>query len=337
MRVLMFLAAVAFMMEAPASHRPAHMKTSAGSISNTSRQSSMRDPHFPSMDEVAASAGLRPLKETSLPSGTRELRLWFGGGIGWPQDLFRFQMKNGSVTGQWIRYWSVAVDEDAPPEAAAFGAIVEYSLAGRCDSIRTLDRTAVCFARFAKRPDWNALLEKIESEGVWKLPDEGDLPKEHFPNGMQVIISDGYGMTVEARNGENYRRYGYDNPEHREKDEAKHAAAITAAFKTIESLVPPNAHTRTFRGRYTPSPKAGRFINCGDTVTWGLSLQGVAPPLPRFSPGDSLVDTLRSAYVEVRGMKAFSGLAKQWESPYPEIIEADTMLVIKPWRPQECR
>jgi hypothetical protein len=289
------------------------------------------------MDEVVASAGLRPLKETPLPSGTRELRIWFGGGLAWPQDLFRFQIRSGSVKGQWIRYWSVAVDADAPPEAADFPAVIEYNLAGRCDSVRTRDRTAVCFARFAKRPDWNALLEKIESEGVWTLPDERDLPKEHLPNGMQVVSTDGYRMTVEARDGENFRRYGYENPESRKEDEAKHAAAISAAFNVLGSLVPPNAHTRTFRGRYTRAPKEGQFINCGDTTTWGLSLQGVAPSIPRFSTGDSLADTLRSAYVELRGMKVYHGRATQWKSPYPEIIEADTMLVIKPWRPQGCR
>jgi len=263
------------------------------------------------MAEVVASAGLRPLKDTPLPSGNRELRIWFGGGLGWPQDLFRFQIKNGSAKGQWIRYWSVAIDEDGPPEAADFGAVVRYSLAGQCDAMRTFDRTAVCVARFTKRPDWNALLGKIESEGVWTLPDGGELPKEHFPNGMQVIVSDGYEMTVEARDGTNYRSYAYDNPEMRKEDAAKHAAAITAALFSIRNLIPPNTNTRIFRGRYTPAPEYYRFINCGDTTTWGLSLEITPPPLPRDSARDSRSDTIRSAYAEVRGMKAYPGLAKR--------------------------
>jgi hypothetical protein len=290
------------------------------------------------MDEVVASAGLRPLKDTPLSSGNRELRIWFGGGLWWPQDLFRFQIKNGSVKGQWIRYWSVAIDEDGPPEAADFGAVMGYDLEGQCDAIRTVDRTAVCIARFTKRPDWNALLGKIESEGVWTLPDGGELPKEHFPNGMQVVVNDGYGMTVEARDGTNYRRYAYDNPEMRKEDVAKHAAAITAAFHATRKLIPPNTHTRIFRGRYTKAPgEYYRFVNCGDTTTWGLSLANDPPQLPRDSARDSLSDTIRSGYAEVRGMKAYRGLAKRWDAPYPEIILADSVLVIKPWRPEECR
>ncbi len=335
MRALVFLIVAGFIADDPVSLRTIRSPTT--SISRPSLRRSIRDPHFPSMDEVVATAGLRPLRDTPLPSGSRELRLWFGGGIGWPQDLFRFQIKNGGVKGQWIRYWSVAVDPDMPPEDADFPAVIRYDLAGQCDAIRTLDRTAVCFARFAKRPDWKALLGKIESEGVWTLQGGGALPKEHLPNGMQVIVNDGYEMTVEARDGANYRRYAYNNPEMRKEEAAKHAAAITAAFHFIGKLLPPNANTRIFRGRYTPAPEYYRFVNCGDTTTWGLSLSIVPPPMPRNSTSDSVSDTLHSAYAEVRGVKASPGHVKAWEAPYPEIIQVDSVLVLKPWSPEECR
>ena len=313
------------------SHSPAALRLQTGI------RSSIRDPHFPSQDEVVATAGLHPLKDTPLPPGSRELRVWFGGGIGWPEDLFRFQIKNGKVRGQWIRYWSVAVDEDAPPEAADFPAVVRYNLEGRCESIRSLDRTAVCFARFTRRPDWSALLAKIDSEGVWTLPGAQDLPKEHLPNGMQIFVSDGYEMTVEARDGLRYRSYAYNNPETRKQDPAKHAAAITAAFATIGKFIPPNTNTRIFRGRYTPGTAYSRFINCGDTTTWGLSLPMDPPRMPRNGAHDFLPDTMFSAYAEVRGMKAYPGLARDWDTPYPEIIEVDSFLVLKPWRKEECR
>ena len=335
MRALVCLILAGFIVEKPAS--PRIIPSAAPSHSRPSLQPSIREPHFPSMDEVVASAGLRPLKDTPLRSGNRELRIWFGGGFAWPQDLFRFQIKNGVVEGQWIRYWSVAIDEDMPPEVADFGAVVKYNLAGRCDAIRTLDRTAVCIARFTKRPDWNALLGKIESEGVWTLPDSKDLPKEQLPNGMQVIVNDGYEMIVEARDGANYRSYTYNNPESKKQDAAKHAAAISAAFNSIGRLVPPSKNTRIFRGRYTPAPEYSRFINCGDTTTWGLSLAIDPPPVPRNSASDSLPDTIRSAYAEVRGMKMYPSVVKVREAPYPEVIEADSILVLKPWRPEECR
>lgn len=335
MRVLMVFMVGGFLMSDWSAERASH--TPAIPDSNPGIRSLFRDTHFPSMDEVVASAGLHPLKNTSLPSGHRELRIWFGGGLGWPQDMYRFQIKNGSVKGQWFRYWSVAVDSDGPPENAQFPDVLRYDLAGQCDAIRTVDRTAVCIARFTRRPDWKALLMKIESEGVWTLPDEQSLPKEHFPNGMQVIVSDGYGITVEARDGSSYRSYGYDNPETSKQDAAKHAAAITAAFGYLGKFVPPNTHTRIFRGRYTPAPTYYRFINCGDTTTWGLSLSTTPPPMPREQGGDSVSDTIRSAYAEVRGMKAYKGLPKEWDAPYPEIIQSDSVLVLKPWRPEECR
>lgn len=333
MRALLFLIVAGFIAQNLDSPRPSFSPTA--SVSRPSVAPSVRDPHFPSMNEVVASAGLRPLKDTPLPPRNRELRIWFGGGLGWPQDLFRFQIKNESVKGQWIRYWSVAVDPDMPPEDADFPAIVRYDLAGQCAEIRTLDRTAVCFARFTRRPDWKALLGKIESEGVWTLPGGEALPKEHLPNGMQVIHNDGSGVTVEARDGSNYRSYGYEDPETRKEDAAKHAAAVTTALFSMSKLLPPNTNTRIFRGRYTPAPKYYRFINCGDTTTWGLWLSTAPPAMPQRGVSDSTSDTLHSAYAEVRGMKAYR--TKMWDAPYPEIIQADSVLVIKPWRPEECR
>ena len=47
-------------------------------------------------------------------------------------------------------------------------------------------------------------------------------------------------------------------------------------------------------------------------------------------------DTTRVAYVEVRGKKAFRGLAKEWHSPYPEIVEVDSVIAMKPWTASEC-
>src|ERR1700733_13751778 len=62
----------------------------------------LSDPFF---DNVVAAARLRPLSQTRLPVGSREIRVWIGGGIGWPQDLYRITVRGPKVSGQWIRYW----------------------------------------------------------------------------------------------------------------------------------------------------------------------------------------------------------------------------------------
>ena len=62
-------------------------------------------PGESSGDSVAIAAGLRPLRETSLPPGSREIRIWIGGGIWIPEDLYRIRIDAKQVQGEFIRYW----------------------------------------------------------------------------------------------------------------------------------------------------------------------------------------------------------------------------------------
>jgi hypothetical protein len=174
------------------------------------------------------------------------------------------------------------------------------------------------------------VLRKLEADSVWTLPDQKSLAAPPVP------VLDGDMISVEARRGTEYRAYGYANPGANPQPEAKHAAALMGAFDSLKRLAPKSSSIRTFRGQFIGEHGRAALITCGSTIEWGLETNlGVLTPRPD-SAGDTLSDTLHRSYVEVRGMKALPGLAKQWRSPYPEVIEVDTVLTVKPWRKSEC-
>jgi hypothetical protein len=196
--------------------------------------------------------------------------------------------------------------------------------------MKSLGSFEVCVSRFVKTPDWASVLRRLEADSVWTLPDQKSLAAG------PVLVLDGDAISVEARRGTEYRAYGYVNPSANPQPEAKHAANLMGAFDSLWRLIPKSTNIRTYRGQFIRENGRTALINCGDTIEWGLeaNLGVLAPRLD--SDSDTLSDTLHRAYVEVRGMKALAGLAKQWRSPYPEIIEVDTVLKVKPWRRGEC-
>ena len=281
-------------------------------------------------DSVVIAAGLRPLRERSLPSGSRELRIWIGGGITIPEDLYRIRIDNGKVTGQWIRYWDRKGRFEWRSEVSQ-GAMMRYTFDGVCDRIGTAGNVDACVTRFTKTPEWASLLRRVEADSVWTLPDQSEMPPD------SIMVMDGYAISVEARDGATYRHYGYANPDAHANAGARHAAAIAKSVAVLWPLAAASKQRKVYRGRFTAEDGHYALAICRDTTKWGLD-GDLAPLKPRRRDGtvDSLSDTIRVAYVEVRGMKAFKGLAKQWRSPYPEVIEADSVLVVRPWTAEEC-
>jgi hypothetical protein len=278
--------------------------------------------------DVEIAARLRPLERTLLPLGTREVRFWLIGG--WAiSDLYRITSRNGRVDGQWFRFWDFDEGFEAEsglPERAA----TRYGLAGQCDTIRTFQDEDICITRFVHRPNWAALLGKLESDSVWTLPDQ-----KRNPN---IIINDGAEIIVELRDGAHYRKYDYDVTNVREDDvDAKRADAMWADLRTLSSLVPVGANLRIFRGMFLGSPDYPELVSCGSTIPWGLrgKLEALLP-LDSRRMRDPSADTLRGSYVELRGTKAYPGLAAQAEHPYPEIITVDSVLLVKPWHSNRC-
>jgi hypothetical protein len=306
--------------------------TGHSNISHTSPIRADSGPDDPLFDDVVVAAGLRPLSATTLGSGARELRIWIGGGIGWPQDLYRIRSERGKVRGQWIRYWYRDNESQSKSGEVSFSANIRYSLEGTCDAIRKSGDAEICLTKFSAGPNWERVLRDIEAEGVWTLPDE----RETVNDG--VIVTDGYGITVEAREDTRYRFYSYGNPDAHKAPAAQHAAAIARAFRDVWRLLPPRRNERVYRGHFMGGSRRYAFVKCGDTAVWGLQGEiGPLMPLRADTKLDTLADTVRQAYVELRGMKAYPGLAKQWRSPYPEIIEVDSVMAVRPWRAEECR
>lgn len=84
-----------------------------------------------------------------------------------------------------------------------------------------------CFAEFERRPNWKRLHAKLERLGLYRLPDESELP----PLGFNV--NDGIAMVVELRDGASYRAYAYSNPIFRSEPEAQSAYEIMKAVVSV--------------------------------------------------------------------------------------------------------
>jgi hypothetical protein len=185
-----------------------------------------------SLDPVVRAVGLKPLRHTYLSADTREVRLWIGGGLFWPQDLYRVVSENGRVTGEWYRYWDSPAPDRTSVIRIPFGILVRAGLAGQCGSIRTRGDTEVCEVRFSHEPDWSAVLDRMSEAEVWTLPDQTALPDD------RIMVADGWMLTVEIRQGRQYRTYNYSNPGSHQQPEAKQARRIADALRSLQLLVP---------------------------------------------------------------------------------------------------
>ena len=67
-------------------------------------KSAWQSYYYRTFDSVVVSAKLSGLRVSALPTGHREVRIWFGGGLGAVQDVYRFVDDRGRVSGELIRY-----------------------------------------------------------------------------------------------------------------------------------------------------------------------------------------------------------------------------------------
>ncbi len=285
-------------------------------------------------DAVVKAASLAPLRSEVLPRGQREIRIWIGGGIGYPQDFYRIIDRQGHISGSLFYYWPSFPPDTSQGErpGETFGDIVAYHLRGRCEKFRRVETTTVCVARFTKPPDWRTILRIAEAAGLWSLPDESTLPRD------DIIALDGWGITVELRNDPSYRTYRYDNPDAHKWPEAKQASEIAAAIQSVNSLVSPSQAERIYRGLYRTGPSLSEFVACGSQEKWGL--QGNLGSNTGWSSrprADTTVTGVTSRYVEVRGSLTPGWLAKKWRSKYPRVLEVSQIESIKPWSTSACK
>jgi hypothetical protein len=289
--------------------------------------------YFERFDGVAGAAGLEPLRSAVPRPGTREARIWIGGGPGYPQGLYRFVDRGGSVTGELVLHWPVGPPDTARGErpGETFHDLMLYNQRGRCDGFARAGETGICRALFARAPDWGRVLRRAEAEGLWTLPDESALPDDG------TLTLDGWSVTVELRDGRTYRAYQYDNPRaDSPRPEARRALRIAEAMSAVDSLQRPSDVTRVYRG-VTPGVYRSEFRACGGTESWRFEeelkslaqRQGVAMPEMR-------ADSTSRYYVEVLAQPTPEWLARQWDAKYPRVLQVFELRAVRLWTGAEC-
>lgn len=279
--------------------------------------------YLPGFDSVVRSAGLSRLRSASLPRGQREVRIWIGGGLGYPQEMFRFIEEGERVSGELIHYWH-AVPPDGVDErpGETFHDLMLYSQAGRCSGFAVGARMGTCRGEFVSPPDWRAVLRRAEAERLWTLPDESTLPAD----GISVL--DGWTITVELRDGSRYRAYHYSNPDSHRWPEAAQATRLARTLDTIGALLRPADVERTYRG-VTSGVYRSEFIDCASGARWQFytDLRSLAEGSKiGFMPA---ADTGARYLVEVVGELTPEWLARRWESPYSRVLQPSRLVAVE--------
>lgn len=308
-----------------------HTRSASAPAPETAEQATMRrvwqSVYYPVFDSVARSAGLSRLRTTALPRGRREIRIWIGGGLGYPQDLFRFVESRGRVSGELVRYWRAGPSEHPPGET--FHDLMLYSQRGRCSGFAVGARMGTCRGEFVSPPDWKAVLRRAEAEGLWTLPDESSLPRDG------IMVMDGWGIIVELRDGPRYRAYYYGNPDAHEWPEAAKAVRIARVLDTIRTLLRPADVVRPYRG-VTSGVYRSEFIDCATGARWqfyddlrSLAERSKVPFVPTADSGARYL-------VDVVGQLTPEWLARRWESPYPRVLQPSRLTAVQQSPNGEC-
>ena len=163
----------------------------------------------------ARSMNLPLLRESPLPKGAKEVRIWIGFGIVHPDFMLRFQIgTDGTLTGTMLAY------AEPYPTDETYYQWISAVLAAMCSSIQGDDTIKSCSADASRDIRWNVIYRQLVAESLWTLPDESELPEPKY------TMSDGEAFVVELRDGKGYRAYQYANPGMREGLTAERATAL---------------------------------------------------------------------------------------------------------------
>src|SRR5690554_5889402 len=130
--------------------------------------------YFQSFDQIVLSRGLQPPRASQVPDHTTEIRVWIGGGHGYPQHFYRLVQTPDSLKGAMFFHWPVHFDSD--PQGETTQDSMYYNQSGRCDSFAYYERKGSCQAVFQTEPDWGLLFEQTKELGLLTLPDASELP-----------------------------------------------------------------------------------------------------------------------------------------------------------------
>jgi hypothetical protein len=281
-------------------------------------------------DSLAVALGLAPLRRIQLPEGDAEIRIWSGAAMGVPYRMVRLVRTGTEVSG--IVAWHWPVDNAALARSRPWvpiDSIMRHNHEGRCEEFRRHGTAEGCIARLRQVPQWRTIWDSLTSLGIWEQPDQSELPNDGR------MITDGWSMTVELRDGDRYRSFAYINPDAHDHPAQRRAALMPRATDAAWAAASfPPSRLRSYRGRlelgYQQVPT---FIACGSTARWGL--EGNLLRLPRFPEGaDSAGVVLH--FVEIKAVPAPPGIAQMRRSPYEEILSVREVDSVKAWTTESC-
>ncbi|MGB5675885.1 MAG: hypothetical protein WBO43_15215, partial [Gemmatimonadota bacterium] len=96
-----------------------------------------------------------------------------------------------------------------------------------CERMERQQWWVVCHSAFSTEPDWEYVLTEATGAGVWLLPDPSVLSDD------ELSMTDGWGLTIELRDGPSYRTFQYRNPDAQPWPEARQAEAL---FRIVEDV-----------------------------------------------------------------------------------------------------
>jgi hypothetical protein len=286
-------------------------------------------------DSAALALGIGILRRASQLEGSEEIRIWTGAALAVPEVLLRLTRRGDKVAGSMAWHWRLEEPDTAVngKQTVTIDAVMRYSNAGRCRTIRRFGDAEACMIRLTGPPDWRAMWDSLDVLSVWTLPDQSELPRD----GKMPL--DGWSMTVEVRDGPRYRSYAYSNPDAHQHPAQVAAAAIGQMNLLLAKLIPRPSNEHLYRGRLEVGPGVSEFAACGSDTVWEVygSLGARLDSAGMLRAGQDTTGR-RAFYAELRGMLAFPGLAKEWGRPYGEILEVDSVLLVEEWTsPRHCR
>lgn len=331
-RAAMLLLGATLAVGACAHPRPSAPAPPAGSGRGAERPQLPPPPAAVPLEErdlVAPVLRLPPLADGSRASG-REVRVWIGGALGYPRQLYRVVEDEAAVRGALYFYWRLDRDRSLA-DSMRSEALIRRRMRGTCGEILTGSEYEGCAAAFVGAPDWAAALREAEAAGLWTLPDEGTLPERR-------MVIDGWSLEVETHAGGVLRRVRYANPSTGAGPESAAALRIARAFAGTSALVAPSEVVHRYRGLLRVGPSLREFVPCGTGLRWKIdgNLADVAAGWSSAPRADSLVTGIQQRYVEVTGELTPEWLARQWEAGYPRVLQVERVEKVTPWTAETC-
>jgi hypothetical protein len=185
--------------------------------------------------DIAALARLSLLRVERLPSGDREIRVWFAMASGAPDLLLRVSSRGTGKGpgGELWAWWPLPSGDGDRSLAGTAGDLnnrTRDSVQARvqCAALYRAGGNEACRLRLRQEPDWRVVLAQLDSLRAFTLPDQDALPRADslVRVAERTRLAENMMVTVEVLDGAVYRTYSYTNPRSLPQSEAQRAAAI---------------------------------------------------------------------------------------------------------------